>query len=104
MGADGLRSSRRFVAVAPHFASARKPNFWLSPPPETKKPASAGFVIYGGGRTRTAELRRGGIYSPLQLPLCDTPEIVGLKFPWKGMLAKGIEPSTIRLQVGRSTN
>lgn len=27
----------------------------------------------GGGRTRTAELRRGGIYSPLQLPLCDTP-------------------------------
>ena len=28
----------------------------------------------GGGRTRTAELRRGGIYSPLQLPLCDTPE------------------------------
>lgn len=28
----------------------------------------------GGGQTRTGELRRGGIYSPLQLPLCDTPQ------------------------------
>ncbi len=30
-------------------------------------------VLFGGGQTRTDELRRGGIYSPLQLPLCDTP-------------------------------
>ncbi len=27
----------------------------------------------GGGVTRTHEVRRRGIYSPLQLPLCDTP-------------------------------
>jgi len=54
------------------------------------------FYKVGGGVTRTHETRRWGIYSPLQLPLCDTPP--------KDMLAKGIEPSTIRLQVGRSTN
>ncbi len=52
---------------------------------------------FGGGVTRTHELRRGGIYSPLQLPLCDTPE------NWKKMLAKGLEPSTVRLQGGCST-
>lgn len=28
----------------------------------------------GGGWTRTNEFRRRGIYSPLQLPLCDTPQ------------------------------
>lgn len=39
-----------------------------------------------------------GIYSPLQLPLCDTPQ------NGVGLLAKGLEPSTIRLQVGRSTS
>ncbi len=55
----------------------------------------------GGGVTRTHEVRRRGIYSPLQLPLCDTPENESEK---KDLLAKGIEPSTIRLQVGRSTN
>lgn len=27
----------------------------------------------GGGWTRTNVVRRRGIYSPLQLPLCDTP-------------------------------
>ena len=56
------------------------------------------YFIYenGGDWTRTNEDRSRGIYSPLQLPLCDTP--------LKGMLEKGIEPSTIRLQVGRSTN
>ncbi len=50
---------------------------------------------FGGGWTRTNGDRSRGIYSPLQLPLCDTP---------REMLAKGIEPSTIRLQVGSSTN
>lgn len=29
--------------------------------------------ICGKGRTRTSEARRRGIYSPLQLPLCDLP-------------------------------
>ena len=28
----------------------------------------------GSRRTRTFEARRRGIYSPLQLPLCDTPK------------------------------
>ena len=28
---------------------------------------------FGGGWTRTSGVRRRGIYSPLQLPLCDTP-------------------------------
>ena len=28
-------------------------------------------ICCAAGRTRTYELRRGGIYSPLQLPLCD---------------------------------
>ena len=36
------------------------------------------------------------IYSLVQLPLCDAP-LQG------GLLAKGLEPSTVRLQVGRST-
>ena len=31
-------------------------------------------IMVGGGRTRTAGIRRWGIYSPLQLPLCDTPK------------------------------
>lgn len=54
-------------------------------------------MMYGGGRTRTAEVVRRGSYSPLQLPLCDTPE-------GEMMLAVGIEPTTVRLQVGCSTN
>lgn len=29
--------------------------------------------LNGGGWTRTNEVVRRGIYSPLQLPLCDTP-------------------------------
>ena len=29
---------------------------------------------FGGGQTRTDVVVRRGIYSPLQLPLCDTPE------------------------------
>ena len=31
--------------------------------------------LCGGGWTRTTELRRGQIYSLLQLPLCDSPKI-----------------------------
>ena len=46
----------------------------------------------GGGWTRTNVVVRRGIYSPLQLPLCDTPE------ERKRMLVKGIEPSTVNLQ------
>lgn len=64
--------------------------------PKTKK-AQQSWACFGGEWTRTTEDRSRGIYSPLQLPLCDTPRM-GI------LLAKGIEPSTIRLQVGRSTN
>lgn len=48
----------------------------------------------GGGWTRTSEGVSRGIYSPLQLPLCDAPLT---------LLEKGIEPSTVRLQIGCST-
>ena len=41
--------------------------------PQIKKTRRTRVVLFGGGQTRTDELRRGGIYSPLQLPLCDTP-------------------------------
>lgn len=34
------------------------------------------LVFRGGGWTRTTELFRGQIYSLLQLPLCDSPDIV----------------------------
>lgn len=51
--------------------------------------------VYGGGWTRTNEVERRGIYSPLQLPLCDTPVV---------LLTVGLEPTTIRLQIGRSTS
>lgn len=54
-------------------------------------------IEFGGGWTRTSGVVRRGIYSPLQLPLCDTP--IGEK----KLLAKGIEPSTVRLQGGCST-
>lgn len=37
----------------------------------------------GGGWTRTSEVRRRGIYSPLQLPLCDTPEESREKVCWQ---------------------
>ena len=67
----------------------------------------------GGDWTRTNEDRSRGIYSPLQLPLCDTPrkeksnefnqKTLFALSEFKIMLAKGIEPSTVRLQVGRST-
>ena len=40
--------------------------------PPNKKTRKSGF-LFGGGVTRTHEVRRRGIYSPLQLPLCDTP-------------------------------
>jgi hypothetical protein len=53
----------------------------------------------GGGVTRTHEDRSRGIYSPLQLPLCDTPE----EKKEERLLAKGLEPSTVRLQGGCST-
>ena len=39
------------------------------------------FMI-GGGVTRTHEDRSRGIYSPLQLPLCDTPQEMGEKECW----------------------
>ena len=47
----------------------------------------------GAVRLELTKVKDREIYSLMQLPLCDTP-----------MLEKGIEPSTIRLQVGRSTN
>ena len=50
---------------------------------------------FGGGWTRTSESRRRGIYSPLQLPLCETPRR-------EKMLAVGVEPTTYRLQGGCS--
>lgn len=89
MKAVGLRDSRQFFA---ELLTSRKQNCLLPPPPFS----SGAKKIYGGGWTRTNGGRSRGIYSPLQLPLCDTPK--------KMMLAKGLEPSTIRLQVGRSTS
>lgn len=75
-------------------------------PPKTKKPRQMARFVFGGGQTRTGEIRRWEIYSLLQLPLCDTPREKKGAIPLelKNLLAKGIEPSTIRLQVGRSTN
>ncbi len=55
-----------------------------------------GLGVNGEGGTRTHGDQGRRIYSPLQLPLCD--------LPGKYLPPKGIEPSTIRLQVGRSTN
>jgi hypothetical protein len=81
----------------PQLSSERKANCCLAPP-QIKKPAFAGCFI-GGGQTRTDGDRSRGIYSPLQLPLCDTPE----RKETKVMLAKGLEPSTVRLQGGCST-
>lgn len=51
---------------------------------------------FGGSWTRTNGDRSRGIYSPLQLPLCDTPEEM--------MLAVRLELTTARLQVGCSTS
>ena len=55
------------------------------------------LVFRGGGWTRTTELFRGQIYSLLQLPLCDSPDIVVrlLNFPSAGLEPmKGLEPPT----------
>ena len=55
------------------------------------------LVFRGGGWTRTTELFRGQIYSLLQLPLCDSPDIVVrlLSFPSAGLEPmKGLEPPT----------
>lgn len=51
--------------------------------------------LNGGSWTRTNADRSREIYSLLPLPLGDTPE---------EMLTVGIEPTTVRLQVGCSTN
>ena len=54
----------------------------------------------GGGQIRTDVGVRRKIYSLLQLAAMRLPP----NFYSKCMLEKGLEPSTIRLQVGRSTN
>ncbi len=41
---------------------------------DAKENMSEFSIIIGGGQTRTGGDRSRGIYSPLQLPLCDTPE------------------------------
>ena len=56
--------------------------------------------------TRTTELRRGQIYSLLQLPLCDFP-IYFCRTPlwsWAFEPMKGLEPPTGWLQISYSTN
>ncbi len=62
--------------------------------PKEEKSRNLSFRI-GGSWTRTNGAVRRGIYSPLQLPLCDTP---------KRMLTAGLEPTTVRLQIGSSTS
>ena len=52
--------------------------------------------LCGGGWTRTTELRRGQIYSLLQLPLCDSPKFYEP--------IDGLEPPTGWLQISCSTN
>ena len=52
--------------------------------------------LCGGGWTRTTELRRGQIYSLLQLPLCDSPLFYEP--------IDGLEPPTGWLQISCSTN
>ena len=53
--------------------------------------------------TRTTELRRGQIYSLLQLPLCDFP-ISMPSIVWELEPMKGLEPPTGWLQISYSTN
>ena len=64
-------------------------------PNELLPPVEVG--LRGGGWTRTTELFRGQIYSLLQLPLCDSPNILSdcpiLRAPdYEPM--KGLEPPT----------
>ena len=49
-------------------------NFKLSTKKDGPQPS-----FCGGGWTRTTELIRGQIYSLLQLPLCDSPEVFALQ-------------------------
>ena len=67
-GSDGFA----FAKHHPRLESHTKAKLLAFPPPN-KKTRRTRVVLFGGGQTRTDELRRGGIYSPLQLPLCDTP-------------------------------
>ena len=53
--------------------------------------------------TRTTELRRGQIYSLLQLPLCDFP-LAFVPNWWEPEPMKGLEPPTGWLQISYSTN
>lgn len=53
----------------------------------------------GGGWIRTNVDRSRGVYSPLQLATMRHPQVGR-----KTVLAVGIEPTTVRLQVGCSTN
>ena len=57
----------------------------------------------GGDWTRTNELRRGQIYSLLQLPLCDFPMAFVPNW-WEPEPMKGLEPPTGWLQISYSTN
>lgn len=52
---------------------------------DLEKPIIIAENRFGSGWTRTNEDVSRGIYSPLQLPLCDAPQ---------KMLAEGLEPST----------
>ncbi len=72
LGASGLRDSRRFVTCS-SLRVHQKLRFLR--PHKTKKLRRRAkfFLFYGGEWTRTTEDRSRGIYSPLQLPLCDTP-------------------------------
>ena len=64
-------------------------------PNELLPPVEVG--LRGGGWTRTTELFRGQIYSLLQLPLCDSPNILSdcsiLREPDSEPM-KGLEPPT----------
>ena len=66
----------------PLFSSGRRGS---NPPPIAWKaialpnellPPFEVWLLRGGGWTRTTELFRGQIYSLLQLPLCDSPDMV----------------------------
>ena len=78
--------------LCPAFWSGRRGS---NPPPIAWKaialpnellPLLLVLVFRGGGWTRTTELFRGQIYSLLQLPLCDSPNIIVrlLSFPSAG--------------------
>ena len=91
-----------FLSPSPLLWSGRRgsnppPIAWkaIALPNELLPPVEVG--LRGGGWTRTTELFRGQIYSLLQLPLCDSPNILSdcsiLREPdFEPM--KGLEPPT----------